>query len=580
VAERRGHWTVDTDFTLHPGFLEVGALTTTNEVFIPLLTAPKDIMPRTDVSTADERGHAFPLGGTYRGRLAASMMLIWLAERAALLGDVVAMLAALTDTDTRVSAEAFDALEDIIDTKRDPCAWKPSPASTSCDPRSQPRNALVDFANAARLFTRSVVVLAAFPKTAAFGESHKLATVTYDGPIRWTKPRLISWKTPRLARETFGSQPLRIAPLTVFGGDAESYHVQLNPPDGVTVVDSRLLYSYTAQRPITGSYSARYGDFPDQGLAPTPEPSRPPSCRDDALHSELEDYTLVAARPLPPASAAQGWRRYWGFVLGSSEPMPAHVRVGGQRLPRLIDGRDVITMFHVYPNMPAFVGLRVAAAMNFAYVAGLFAAWVAHDWSDLALKYRPEPIFLLGVLVAGFGSGLALYRKEHILTTAVAAPWRRLFVAQLVAVLGSMIAMVPSIGHSGIDVGTKYAVIAMFGLGLASLITLSVISWRAEKAQKTGINFVKRAQGYYLRRIRFSKGRVPDVVYANNLRARSEIADDPSGQAETNATMEDLARRYLGEVNRRRLFNEGIPPTSRHEPRARGSSGGASASSF
>ena len=368
VAQRRGHWMVSADFTIPRAILSIPALSENDPVLVPLLTASKDIMPRADVITSDEHGDRFPIEGTRRGRLAACMILLWLAHRAGLWSEALEIAAPLTDTDTRVSAHAFDSVEDVLVER---------PASWRWRTPTHGRNDLVDFANAARLFQRSVLVLAAFPRTAAFARSRKLATITYDAPIRWT----------RQVFESFGLQPLRIAPLTIFGGDADSYHVQLDPPEGVVVVDTRLLYSYTARHPITVArrvHGTARADDPDQLLAaPVGGGARPVEGKADGPRSDLDDYTLAMARPLPASAASGRWRRRWGFVLGSSEPMPAHVRVGGGRLPRLLDGRDVVTIFHVYPDISAYAGLLVAAVVNFAYVLGLFVVLVAQGGTTL-----------------------------------------------------------------------------------------------------------------------------------------------------------------------------------------------------
>ncbi len=576
VAQRRGHWTFHTDFTVPRRALDIAALVTENEVFIPLLTAPKDIMPRADVSTSDECDHGFPLAGTHLGRTAACMILLWLADRAGLWQDAVeldpGLIPALTDTDTRVSARALDKVEDILESKCAPTDWRATPVVSDGSVERRPRSDLVDFASAARLFSRSVAVLAAIPKQAAREEAHKLATISYDAPIRWTR----AW-----GRELCGVEPLRIAQLTAFGGDADSYHVQLDPPEGVVVVDTRLLYSYTSQRPITPRSGTPDADFPDDVLRLPAEGAKRPADKDERLKSGLEDYTLARARPLPSRSALGDWRRHWGFVLGSAEPMPAHVRVGGRRLPRLIEGRDVVTMFHVYPDASAFAGLRIAAVVNFAYVLGIFVAVIAGAGSQLALNDHPEPVFLLGVLIAGFGSGLGvLFGREHILTAAVVAPWRVLFAVDVLAVVGSMVVLIPSVDHQTLRTFTEVGVIVMFGLGCLALFALLAISHRAVVAQRAGIDPTKKPQGYPLRGIRFARERVPDVVYPNSLRARPEAMDSAVGTEQTIKTMRLLACKYLGEVNRRRLFNEGVPPASRHEPRARGSSGGDSVSSF
>jgi hypothetical protein len=534
VAQRRGHWQLSVDFTGCPEFLEVGALREGSQVLVPLSTFSKDILPRAQIATVDEQEHALPIANTWTSRVAACMAMMWLAEKAGVWSTAVDLLGRLTDTDPRVSAYAFDELERGLSAQQRTLRWDPS---------------LIYFANAARLFRRSVILMAAFEPSVVEKRERKIATLTFDAPIRLT----------RTLRERLGWEPLRVAPLTIFGGDAHSYHAELEPPEGVVVVDTRLLYSYTARECAMPS-TCRDGfqeDSPDETLT-TERPGR-------------RQGGSATVRPLPPAQLRHGWRRRWGFVLGSAEPMPAHVRVGNKRLPRMIDGRDAVAMFHVYPDVSAFAGLFVAACADFAYVLGLFLALVLPGGFDADLNASPEPIFLLGVLVAGFGSGLALYNKEHILTSQVALPWRMLFGCEVAAVVGSLIALLMSTHdtpHEHIGSATKVTLTVMCFVAAVSTVYLAIISRRAWVAQRTARRPTSR-QGYFLRRQRFVSGYVPDVVDTGTGHAFDAKLDD-KGQRKTIETMRKHAQQYLDEHERRLLFNKGVPPASRHDPGSRG----------
>lgn len=541
VAQRRGHWQLSVDFTGCPEFLEVGALREDSQVLVPLSTFSKDILPRAQIATVDEQEHALPIANTRFSRVAACMAMMWLAEKAGVWSTAVNLLGRLTDTDPRVSAYAFDELERGLSCQQRRLRWDPS---------------LIYFANAARLFKRSVILMAAFEPRVVEERERKIATLTFDAPIRLT----------RTLRERLGWEPLRVAPLTIFGGDAHSYHVELEPPEGVVVVDTRLLYSYTARE--CAMRATRRAAFPEDSPDETLTTGRPGRRQ---RGSDETECSLATVRPLPRAQLRHGWRRRWGFVLGSAEPMPAHVRIGDKRLPRMINGRDAVAMFHVYPDVSAFAGLFVAACADFAYVLGLFLALVLPGGFDADLNASPEPIFLLGVLVAGFGSGLALYNKEHILTSQVALPWRMLFGCEVAAVVGSLIALLMSTHHASreqIGSATKITLTAMCFIAAVSTVYLAIISHRAWVAQRTARRPTSR-QGYFLRRQRFVSGYVPDIVDADTGHALDAKLED-NGQRKTIKTMQKHAQQYLDEHERRLLFNKGVPPASRHDPGSRG----------
>ncbi len=558
LAQRRGRWVVNVDFTPTPSFLKIAALTTDSEVLVPLLTCSKDFMPLAHVGATDETGRVFPLASVGESRKVVCMIMMSLAKQAGIWPDVIDKLGSLTDTDPRVSAGAIDAIEDRLALKQGE-VWR-SAHMAEVGPQTTRKGChLVDFANAARLFNRSVLLMAAFPKETAEHKQHKIATFTYDAPIRLR----------RSLPERLGWSPLCVAPLTVFGGDADSYHVQLDPPSGVVVVDTRLLYSYTATQSLASAYGLPAYEFDDE---PLPLNRRWPRrvLRSFGADRPFQSERARWPRPFFNAASAQGWRRLWGYVLGSSEPMPAHVHAGGLRLPRLIDGRDVVTLFHVYPDITGFAGLLVASAANVAYVLflALALAWLPGG-IHTGLEHAPEPVFLVGVLVAGLGSGLALYNREHILTDQVAKPWRGLYAIQIVAVVVSLGVLLLGIHQSFPPTGRVILKVVSV-LALVTLLYLALISWWAWVAQRAGIRPVLQ-QGYFLRRIRFKWNRVPDVIHAKTLRAVNERrSQDAEGRRKTSRIMRRHAVRYFNEVRRRHLFNQGVPPSSRHDAQSRG----------
>ena len=564
LAQRRGRWVINVDFTPKPSFLEITALAADSEFYVPLLTCSKDLMPLAHVGATDETGNVFPLAAIGESRKVACMIMMWLAKQAGIWPDVVGRLGSLTDTDPRVSALAIDEIEDRLARKHGE-VWSPS-HMTELAPRTTREGCyLVDFANAARLFNRSVLLMAAFPKRVAERKQRKIATFTYDAPIRLR----------RSLRERCGWSPLCVAPFTIFGGDADSYHVQLDPPSGVVAVDTRLLYSYTATQSLGSAYRLPTYEFKDEPLTanrrwrrrvnPSRETGRP-----SRTNGAATQRTWAPPRPFFHAAAANGWRRLWGFILGSSEPMPAHVQVGGLRLPRLIDGRDVVTMFRVYPDITAFAGLLVAAGANVAYVLFLTVALVWPGGFHTGLQESPEPVFLLGVLVAGIGSGLALYNREHILTDQVAKPWRVFYAVEVIAVVVSLVVLLMGIDRSTLPFGGRVTLGVTSILALATMLYLALISWWAWVAQRAGIRGILQ-QGYFLRRIRFRWGHVPDVLERKTLRAVDEYPKKRArGIEKTAKIMQGHAERYFDEGRRRRLFNQGVPPCSRHDAQSRG----------
>jgi hypothetical protein len=550
LAERRGQWTVSVDFTLDKRFRKVPSLLERNEGLVPLLTFSKDVMPAAHVRTRDEKGDVFALASTRKSRLIECMMLITLAHRADVLCDVHGFLADLTDTDPRLAEPAFQEVERCVESK-----WASLGAQAT-----HGVEALVKFACAARLFRRSIILLAPFPKVPRGETVHKIVSVTFDAPIRLTK----------YAPEFAGYAPLRVAPQTIFGGDASSYHVQFEPPDGVVVVHTRMLFAYTAQDPRTGARVFDLEDLPDDYLC---DHKRRTAVANGlsrlGLRPPLENEPEVVTRPLPKDLVRAQWHRWWGTVLGSAEPLSAHVRVSARRLPGLIQGRDVIAMFQLYPDMSAFAGLLIGAGVNFLFLLALYLA--VHG--DLSLipktwKDHPEPLFIVGALIAGFGSGLALYRRDHIITEQVARPWRLLFGLQVGAVLVALAALLTSVGQSKATASACTAISWLFYVAAAGIVYLALISLRAWVAQRAGGRVLYGWQGFVARRRWFKRHWYTDE---HGVRGRSWGPLSKFGVRRAKGIIRHTAEHYLNESYRRTLFNQGIPAASRHDPGSRGS---------
>ncbi len=546
LAARRGQWTTVVDFTLDKRFGEVVPLSQGDEVLIPLFTFNKDVMPPAHVRTEDEKGDVLALGSTRPSRLIECMMLIALASKAEILTEdaerIYEDLANLTDTDPRLATCGYEGVECHL--------HRHSASFDAGDTRRT--TALVRFASAARLFQRSTILLVPFRKWAVRKSAHKIVTFTYDAPIRLTK----------YAPELVGYSPLRVAPLTIFGGNAESYHVQLEPPDGVVVVNTRLLYAYTANksRPCRRAFPEE--DLPDQVLHDLAH--RAPLALGLSrlgLKSYGDKGSPVTARPLSRRMLNAGWSRWWGTVLGSAEPLAAHVRVNAGKLPSLIEGRDAITMFQLYPDMSAFSGLLVGALLNYAFVLALFLA-VHRHLPLISSTSPPEPLFIVGALVAGFGSGLALYRREHLITEQVARPWRLLFGVQVLMTILSLAALLTHI-DDGLTPDKRTWISWFFLAASVALACLAAISLRAWVAQRAGGRLRYGWQGFGPRRRWFRWHWYPDDL------GKAHVSTQGAMRAER--LIKHTAEHYLNERYRRTLFNQGIPAASRHDPGSRGS---------
>jgi hypothetical protein len=515
LEERRGQWTVNVDFDM-PDVRHIRLLSPNEDrLRLPLLTFPKDLLPIAHVDIRDETDNLVSLENSLLSRKLALAVLLSRAEKAKLCVEhAPGLLWQLTDGNTISAFQAWTSLKNL--------------SSTGAPTTPANLHGRLELAMAARMFYRSMYLVLLF--RSADISARKIVEVSHDGPIRITR----RWS------ETFGLSPFTIAPNAEFGGNAESYHVQILPPERLTVVDSRLLYGYFAPKALTDKSSYAYGSLAD-------------------LRIEGSDGLLDRAglTEWVKESSPVHW---WGNVEGPAEPMSAHVRCSGDRMPGLEQGRDCYGIFLLYPQFSGLITqILVAGIINllfvFAYVAGLQAGGL----SDIP-RNHPEVGFILAALVVGFGATLTLYPKEHLLTSAVMRPWRRgeaLLIGFTIAVpFTSVWGNSPPMPVLWVEAGVDALV----------FVYVSLISYRPWDSETNG------GQYWWTTGLGFRRSSFPDWVVQDD----SEIADrelnDPAWRRERRRNLDSQQRRierlyvksYLVEDNRRALFNQGIPPATRH----------------
>jgi hypothetical protein len=552
IQERRGEWTVNIDFRIPEELGQIGLLHTDHEVFVPILTFSKDYMPRAHVTTSDERGDKFSIAPVADSRVMTTAMLLTMAAQAGFcLKHLSGTVSAISSADHRRARTAYEALfrdEDGLDDHGDPlprgtCPCISAPAVGHAA-YLHGRDPVHDFLMAAKLLHRSIVLLAEFPANSV--GKRKVVEMTYDGPIRITKT------TPEHA----GRSPLRVVPRAIFGGDAQSYHIQVQPPENLVAVDTRVLYLYegTRKRPPTS----------DVHQVPLLE-------QEYELVDEDGWWRKVAATKNGNtlASRQTRYKRWWGCVQGSAEPMAAHVRCGSDRLPRMIDGRDVFAMVQFYPQAAGLISEMLTAALaNILFIAVLVAGLVWTHGLVHAVDSGGEAILIIGVLVGGLGAGFTFYPKEHVLTTQVARPWRVLVALSVVFTIAALVTCIwnaPPEGGTHLASGTARALQIELGLAVVFGLYLVYISYRAWWAQAAGFRMLWDRQGLLLRRREFHSFRSVDD------RAAERSAYWQWGAEVKLNHLKKYAETYLLEDHRRELFNRGVPPAVRHQMSQRGS---------
>ncbi len=527
IEERRGQWSVNVDFCV-PAMNSLKVLRLPDGRFcIPLLTFSKDFLPPAHITIEDERHHRVSLASSERARRVAFAIALAAAQHAGLqVAACRTILWDLTDADTVVSAKAWMDLQTELSRHR-----------TTNDARRD------DLVLLARLLARSVFLLLEF-EVRQIGQ-RKLIKFSHDGPIRITRKWL----------EVLGLLPRVICTRAAFGGNAESYHVQILPPEHVTVVDSYLLYSYFDVCKDRGGNSR---ERKDQELTTSDQLARETS--------------------LTKTLGEDSFSQWWGYIEGPAEPMSAHIRTSARRMPRLELGRDCFALFRFYPQFAGLLSLiLVAAIVNIAFSIAYVVGIKDRTLNGLAAGH-PEAIFIIVGIVAGLAVTLTVYPKEHLLTSSVLRPWRR-----LEALLAGFTIAIPvtsewswqsdrSLSSNVIDGRILVYELAADFLVFVSLVVISFTPWHSET---TGGRMWRR-KGLPQRRRQFP--REPWHLKGGRVLDDFEIAArrrEPGGYEwslefgkrmdRKTARVKKWADQYLREVPRARLFNMGIPPAVRHE---------------
>ena len=312
IEERRGQWTYNVDFVVPCQARGLDALrSAVSGTVLPLTTFGKDLLPIAHTSTRDGSGHHVPLETTVVCRQFAYLVLLAAADDAHLCLDcLIPLLWQVTSSDPLDSECAYRKSRKDAALNLQPCAHLPAGPQAVLEKAGELLMAL-------RLYHRSVPVLMELSEHQGEVGTRNSVTMFCDGPIRVT----------RTFTEIIGWNPLVVAPRAAFGGESSSYHVQLVPPQSVSVVDSRLLYSYYAPELRCGHED-----------------------NDERLR-ESGELTPEDAPDFIKNTVTEDWNEYWGHVWGGAEPLSAHIRCGEQRMPQLREGR-------ILQDLPAVRGGR------------------------------------------------------------------------------------------------------------------------------------------------------------------------------------------------------------------------------
>jgi len=529
IGERRGEWTVNVDFDL-PDVESLPLLTCNEEgkkledrILLPLMTFPKDLLPLAQVSTRDETDTWLSIEGSRHARKVSFAVLLAAGDRGGICMNCgPPLLWDLTSADTVVAHKAWVRLGTCV-----------HESGHTAGGSAVPHPAFIQFAMIARLLHRSVFLLLAIP-TARVG-TRKIVTATYDGPIRVT----------RRISEALGISPRIIAPRAAFGGNAESYHLQVLPAERLTVVDSRIIYSYfgPSAKACSGDRRIDHRDvlFDRAGLGILKD-------------KECQD-------------------QWWEYVEGPAEPMSAHVRCSSDRLPTLEEGRDAYGVFQLSPQFSGVLTqYRAAGVINLLFVLG-FALSILAFGGPLrpALLHQPEAIMIVAALVAGFGVSLTIYPKEHLLTSAVMRPWRYLIAFMFLITIAVPTTCLLTWRNVAVGEQLNISAIAIWveaGFDVLAFILLLAISVSPWLSETTGGPYW-RTTGLRLRRSGSPGGKVLDDREVAQREGDPKYVGwvdkrDKAERKKADRLEQRFVSKYLIESHRRELFNRGIPPSTRH----------------
>lgn len=549
IEERRGQWTYNVDFVVPCQARGLDALrSAVSGTVLPLTTFGKDLLPIAHTSTRDGSGHHVPLETTVVCRQFAYLVLLAAADDAHLCLDcLIPLLWQVTSSDPLDSECAYRKLRKDAALNLQPCAHLPAGPQAVLEKAGELLMAL-------RLYHRSVPVLMELSEHQGEVGTRNSVTMFCDGPIRVT----------RTFTEIIGWNPLVVAPRAAFGGESSSYHVQLVPPQSVSVVDSRLLYSYYAPELRCGHED-----------------------NDERLR-ESGELTPEDAPDFIKNTVTEDWNEYWGHVWGGAEPLSAHIRCGEQRMPQLREGRDAVASFRIYPQFEGVVSeILWAAGMNWLFVVVLFIAIHWGHYLENVTGRHPEVIFIAAVLVAGLGAGFLLYPREHVLTSAVLRPWRRLVALLILLTIVTPITLVWGSKNDALHIFYP-ALWTELVVSTGLMVFLGAISLRPYIAETTG-SPLYRLTGLPIRRMAVGRRSwraylaLDDREYVDEVdtnasacsglgRRRKKHRQTRIREARKKEREETRAsaNQYLIETARRKLFRRGIPPSVRHQHDQRG----------
>jgi hypothetical protein len=538
LEERRGQWHMAIDCK-PPEPADWSWLREGSDVRVPLMTVRKYLLPLANCHVTDRKGDVLAKERTEVARRIAFSMLLDLMVKVHP-SDVEALVGALwevTHPDFTIGRAALqrvtkqlrgDALDDNL------------------------RKLL----SILRLFSVSVLVVVDLPMVRPPGEPQsQLVDVRYDSPLR----------VQRGLGERLGSTPLLIAPRVVFGGDAKSYHVQLDPPTDVMVVDSWLVYAYSAGQPILEEVGPSSegdqtmplvaGDLHHRswwkkircrwygwGVAPR----RGHYQRDDTL-------------PVYVAEKKE-FKRWWGRWHGPADPLASRLSPAGGRMPSITDLRECVAAFSLYPSWSTvartvWVGLAMWAVLV-AYGVGLLSG----DLSCIFAHSVEAPIIVM-ITVAGLGAGLTLYPREHLTTGLVLRPWRHLIADMFVLVLAVIATSLsrPRWPRGWHLTGVGWALVGELAVATLLVVWLGVISARVRTAETTGGSRRWRRTGLPVRRWVY-RGRIVPGTFEDPC---GERVSDKKVEVLSEMVLFGLVERYLTETVSLRLLDRGVPPATR-----------------
>lgn len=553
IEERRGNWESSIDFTVPDELKSITLCDGGRRTFwVPLAMYRKSLLPITHMKALDERDGIVPTASSAISTQFAFAILMGLASRTPLADSLPADLLWKISSPNLVEVER--ASDELLERM-----WS----------RVRQDGSMADnqmFLTALRILSANSLVIMEIRKKERWRQ--RVIRLSSDGPIRVSR-RL--W-------EALGWRPLTVAPRVLFGGNALTYHMEIDPPSQVLVADSRLLFAWFHPK---ANLSGDHRELKEPGHR-TRLGVRQRLWRwwvQGSLHRRKwqasDDRVTQEIR-------AQCTTRCWDYVTGSAEPMGGHIRASNKRLPDLRTGRDVYGVFQIFPQyMGLLPQFRLVALVNTIFIAalafGLDSSLSLHRQAlERLFQSDPETLVVIALAVVGIGGSMTIVPREHLLTTFVLRPWRNyLFVILALTTLDA--AAILWFGGGWLRKGAnpnlllpgwlQSALLASLGVAVALTLVIYVTTQRIKWAETRGSRFWRRI-GLRFRRTVYAHGKFPDERIAAGVGAESPPTSNKVGyDAIIEALFVDL---YLRDESQRELGNRGVPPSIRHEPAERG----------